>query len=442
MEKTVKRRVPVAALAALVGVLAFVAAGCGGGGGSGGGGGTSSAGGGATKNPSFHLTIGDLVPLTGDLSVFGPSGRFAANLAVTEAQKALKQAGATNIKVSIEHADTQTQPQAAVSAARKLVSDGATCLAGAWASADTIPVAQSVSSRQQIPQISPASTSAQITTLKDNGYLFRTAPSDVLQGKALADVIAQTMGKKTVLSLAARNDAYGQGFIDRVKQVWTGMGGKVTSASPVLYDPNAASYDSEAQSIVSGNPGAYVIIDFPQTYSKVGAALLRTGKFDASKMWTADGLASSTIPQGVPAAALNGARGTRPGTPASGPAVTAFNKLYQQQGGPPRASYEPQNFDATMLCFLAAVAAGSNKGSAIRDQLQAVSGPPGKKYTFQQLGQAVKALLQGKQIDYEGVSGPINFDSNGDPSAATYDVYQYQKGKLKVLKQFAASSGG
>lgn len=434
-----KRRGLVVAFAALVGSMALVAAGCGGGGSSTT---TTTTGGGGGASAAVNLKIGAVLPLTGDLGTYGPSNQNAAKLAVTEAQKALTAAGDTNFTVSLETTDTQTQPQAAVSAARKAVSDGASCLVGAFASADTIPIAQSVSSRQDVPQISPASTSAQITTLKDNGYLFRTAPSDVLQGKALADVIAKTMGQNTVLSLAARNDAYGQGFIDRVKQVWTSMGGKVTPGSPVLYDPNAASYDSEAQQIVSGNPGAYVIIDFPQTYSKMGAALLRTGKFDASKLWTADGLSSSTIKSmGVPAKALEGARGTRPGTPQTGAAVSAFDNLYQQSGGPPRTTYEAQTFDATTLCFLAAVAADSSNGTKIRDELQAVSGPPGTKYTFQDLGQAVKDLMAGKQIDYEGVSGPINFDQNGDPSAATYDVWQYQNGKLKVTQQFPASSG-
>lgn len=422
-----KRRGLVAISVALASSVALIAAGCGGGGG---------------KSASVNLKIGALVPLTGDLAVFGPSNRNAASLAVSEAKKALTDADMSNFTVSMETGDTQTEPQAAVSAANKLVSDGASCFVGAFASADTIPVAQSVSSRQDIPQISPASTSAQITTLKDNGYLFRTAPSDVLQGKALADVIAQTMGKNTVLSLAARNDAYGQGFIDRVKQVWTDMGGKVTPGSPVLYDPQAASYDSEAQKIVSGNPGAYVIIDFPETYSKVGAALLRTGKFDASKLWTADGLASSSIPSGIPPQSLNNAQGTRPGTPQTGAAVAAFDKLYQQGGGPPMTTFEAQTFDAATLCFLAAVAADSSDGASIKDKLQEVSGPPGTKYTFQQLGQAVKDLKDGKDIDYEGVSGPINFDKNGDPSSATYDVYQYKNGKLAVLKQFAASESG
>ncbi len=414
--------------------VAVLAAACGGGSSSGSG---SSGSGGGGK--SFALKIGDLVPLTGDLSVFAPAGVKAAKMAVDDLNKAL-QDNNSGIKVSIEEGDTQTDPTASVSAARKLVSDGATCLAGAWASADTIPIGQSVSSREKVPQISPASTSAAITNLNDNGYVFRTAPSDILQGKALMDVVKEDLGGasgKTV-SFAARNDAYGSGFINVAVDAWKQMGGKANG--PVLYDPQAASFDSEAGKIVQGNPDAYVIIDFPDTFAKMGAALLRTGNYDPKKLYTADGLANDTVPKGVPAGALEGAKGTRPGTPENTDVVKAFNDAFTAAGGAARGTFDAQNFDAVMLCGLAAIAADSNKGSDIQAKLTPVSGAPGTKYTFQNLDQAVKDLLAGKDIDYEGVTGPIDFDSHGDPSAATYEVWQYQNdGKLKVIKQFQAS---
>jgi branched-chain amino acid transport system substrate-binding protein len=411
-------------------------------------GGSSSKGSASVSNASYTLKIGSIVPLTGDLAPFGPSGQKAGQLAVKEVNSALQQDGLANkVKVNIAFADEQTDPQAAVSAARKLVSDGATCLVGAYASADTIPVNQSVAARQGIPQISPASTSAQISTLKSNGTMFRTAPSDNLQGPALARYVVSRIGGangKTV-TLAARNDAYGTGFIDKVKTTLVGMGVKVNG--PIVYDPNAASYDSEAAQIVSKPTDAYVIIDFPQTFSKVGPALLRTGKFDPSKAFVADGLASAEgqpPPTGVPVAALKGAHGTAPSTPRSGTAAVAFDKLYKSTPGlKKRATFDAQNFDATTLCALASIAAGSNNPSAIKSHLIAVSGPPGPKFTFQQLPQAIKDLRAGKDIDFEGASGPIDFAKNGDPTAGTYDQYGYvgTNGAYKTLGQVQAKAG-
>lgn len=409
-------------------------------GGSDSGGSSGGGGNGGGGKVAFKQQIGDLVPLTGDLSVFGPPGRKAADLAVKQINQAAKSAG-VDTTVSVSHADTETQAQSSVQAARKLISAGATCLAGAWASADTIPTGTSVAARQRVPLISPASTSAEITGLDDNGFVFRTAPSDLLQGKALADTIEKELGgtDKTV-SLAARNDAYGQGLIDAFKKAWEGKGGKTTG--PVLYDPQQPSYNSEAGKIVSGNPDAFVIIDFPETYAKMGAALVRTGSFDPKKMFIADGLASDSIPKGIPKAAIAGARGTRPGTPESGPVVKKFAELFKAAGGPERATFDAQNFDAVTLCYLGAVAANSTKGADIADKLQDVSGPPGKQYDFTDLSGAVKALAGGDDIDFQGVTGPIDFDDKGDPTTATYEVYKYgQDSKLSVLRQFQTKAG-
>ena len=390
---------------------------------------------------SFDLVIGDLVPLTGDLSVFGPPGRKAADLAVDEIDTAVADVG-SDIQVSIEHADTETASQAAVQAARRLISNGASCLTGAWASSNTIPVGTSVAARQRVPQISPASTSAEISTLDDNGFVFRTAPSDNLQGVALADTVEEELGGTDfTVSLAARNDAYGEGFIDRFKEAWEERGGSTTG--PVLYDPQQPSYNSEAGEIVSGQPEAYVIIDFPDTYARMGAALARTGQFDATALFTADGLAADEVPEGVPDEAIVGAKGTRPGSPEAGEVVEQFDQLFEQAGGPARGTFDAQNFDAVMLCFLAATAAGSSDGGDIQEALPDVSAPPGDKYTYLQLADAVRAMQEGQDIDFDGVTGPIDFDENGDPTTATYEVWTYaEDGQLEVMRQFEAAQEG
>lgn len=384
---------------------------------------------------SFDLTIGGVFPLTGDLSQFGPSGQQALELAVEQANAAAQGAGA-EITVTGPVEDDETNPQAGQQAATKLVSDGASCLVGAYGSAVTIPIGESVASRQSIPQISPASTSPQITELEDNGFVFRTAPSDALQGGVLADAVEQELGgTEAVLSLAARNDPYGEGIIRSFQSAWEEKGGQITEGSPVLYDPEQASFNSEADQITSGNPDAFVIIDFEDPYGKVGAALVRTGNFDAENLFTADGLAfGDGIPDTIPEASLDGARGSRPATPEETGPAQAFDALVKEAGGE-RNTFDAQTFDAGILCFLGAVAAGSNEGADIQEQLQAVSSAPGTKFTFEQLPQAVEALRNGDDIDYEGVSGAVDFDDNGDPGSATYELYAYQDGELEVTGQ-------
>ncbi|MGI8726858.1 MAG: ABC transporter substrate-binding protein [Solirubrobacterales bacterium] len=402
------------------------------------GGGSGDTGGDA--GAPIDLTVGALIPQTGDLSIFAPAGEKAAQLAVEEAQAAFDEV-APDSAVDLQIGDTETKPQPARQAAEGLISDGASCLAGAWGSANTIPVGQSVASRQQIPLISPASTSPEITDLPDDGYVFRTAPSDALQGQVLADAVGEEFGTDATISVAGRNDAYGDGITSQFASAFEDAGGTING--PVLYDVEASSYDSEAAEITSGDPDGYVIIDFEDPYGKVGAALVRTGNFDATKMFTADGLAFDKIPNTIPSDSLDGASGTRPATPEDTDTAQAFVDLYKESDLKPkdRNTFDAQNFDAVTLCVLGAVAAGSTDGADIQAQLQDISGPPGDKYDFTQLGEAITALQNGEDIDFDGISGPIDFDDNGDPTAATYEVFKYNNGSLEVQEQVQKEAG-
>jgi ABC-type branched-subunit amino acid transport system substrate-binding protein len=392
----------------------------------------------AGETTELELRIGDLVPLTGDLSDFGPPGRKAADLAVEQIRAAADEAGADHT-VEITHEDTQTQPQAAVSAARKAVGGGATCLIGAWASADTIPVARSVAIREEVLQISPASTSDEITGLEDDGLVNRTAPPDSFQGPALADALEEDLGGADgkLVNIGARNDAYGTGLADTFTEAWEGKGGRI--GQRVVYDPEQPSYNSEAREIVRGDADAFVIIDFPETYTKVGPALVRTGGWGAGATWVTDGLKSGNLPENAGEQATEGMRGTAPGVPDEADAADAFDRLYRQAGGPDRQTFDAQNFDAVILCYLSAVAAGSADATDMVDQLQAVSGPPGEKFTWEQLPQAIEALQNGDEIDYQGASGPIDLNEDGDPTAGVYDIFRYEGGAVENIDEVPLS---
>jgi ABC-type branched-subunit amino acid transport system substrate-binding protein len=398
--------------------------------------GDDDGGGGGGGEQSLDLVIGDSVPLTGDLSPFGPPGQKAADMAVAQINSAIQAAGVDH-KVSIVHEDNETSPQAAVQAARKLVeSDGASCLAGAWASADSLPTAQSVTIPEGVLQISPASTSTELTPVEDDGLLNRVPPADNLQGPVLAQTISEELGaaQGKTINIGARNDAYGEAFTEAVTAGFEELGGTVGQS--VLYDPEQPSYNSEAQQIVSGNPDGIVIIDFPETFEKVGPALQRTGQWDANKTYITDGLASGDLFEALDPL-MEGIRGTAPGTPEAGTASQAFDKLYTQSDPQDvdRNTFDAQNFDAVILCYLAAVAAGSTDGKDMAEQLRDITGPGGTKFTWQQLPDAIKALQNGDDIDYVGAAGDIDLDENGDPTKGVYDVFRVQNADTEPIRQ-------
>ena len=388
-------------------------------------------------NGSFELVIGDLVPLSGDFGDFGPPGEKAADLAMEQINAAIEETGADH-EVTIEHEDSQTDPSAAVQAARKLLAHDASCIAGAWDSASTIPVAESVTIPEDVLQIT-ISTSDEITGLEDDGVVNRITPPDSFQGPALADVIADDLGSaegKTV-NIGARNDAYGTNLAETFATAWEELGGVV--GDRVEYDPKLPNYDTEADAIVSGDPDAIVIIDFPETFNKLGPALVRTGEWDPAIAWTADGLQSSELPASAGEEATEGMRGTVPGVPEGDTAAAAFDELYTAAPGPDRMAFDSHNFDSVILCYLAAVAAGSSDGADMAAEVRSVSGPPGEQYTFEELPEAIEALERGEDIDYQGASGPIDMDEAGDTTAGVYDVWGFEDGKIETTGEVDVS---
>lgn len=392
-------------------------------GGSGGGGGEE----------TLDLVIGDSVPLSGDLADFGPPGDKAAQIAVEEViTPAIEESGAEHtVELVTEDNGGGADQQAAVQAARKMVdSDGASCIAGAWASADTIPTAESVAIPEEVVLISPASTSDEITGLEDDGLVNRTAPPDSYQGPTLADFVEDELGgaEGKVVNVGARNDAYGTGLADTFSAAWEEKGGEI--GSETVYDVKLPNYDSEASDITGGDPDGVVIVDFPETYNKVGPALVRAG-FDPKTTFITDGLVSGDLAESAGDDAVNGLRGTAPGVPDDDESSKAFDDLWNESKIEPdvdRQTFDAQNFDAIVLCYLAAVAAGSTEGADMAEVIQDISAPEGDQYTWEELPDAIEALQNGDDIDYQGASGAIDMDENGDATAGVYDIYEFTDG--------------
>lgn len=412
-------------------LMAFTAAGCGGDDEPEAEATTETAGEGAAALPSFELKIGSLVALTGPFAAYGPPLDKAADLAVQVANEAAQEAGA-DITVTLESADTQSEPQAAVSAARKLVGEGASCLTGTIITPEIVAIAQSVTVARKIPMILPFASSSAVSTLEDDDTVFRTIAPDVLQGLALARVIDDALGGADgkVVSLAYRNEPYGEGLGTTFAEEWKALGGTVRG--PVVFDPEQPSYNTEAREIVAGDEDAFLVIDYADTYAKMGAALVRTGALDATKLFVTDTLSQPEIPDTIPAAALEGARGTIASAPEDTEAAQAFDELFTSEPGPDRIALDANNFDANILCFLAAVAAGSSEPADIAASIREVAEAPGETYTFERLAEAIEALGRGEDINFEGVSGPIEFDENGDLTQSAYEIFSYENGKRVV----------
>src|SRR3954470_13440016 len=230
-----------------------------------------------SKGCAFTLRIGDVLPFTGGLAAYGANLDRAVKVAVGLQNAALKRTGYSK-KISVRVVgweDGQTQASASVEAATKLVkSNHANVLIGEMASSATIPMAQSVAIPNKVVQISPTSSAPQLTTIADNGYLWRTYPSDTLQGKVLAQAVVNAFGKGAKLNIGVRNDAFGTALKQLFIAQYTKLGGKI--GVDESWNPDQPTFDTEAQKLVGGNPAGYVIIDFPETFAKFAPALVRS----------------------------------------------------------------------------------------------------------------------------------------------------------------------
>ena len=412
------------------------------------------------------IKIGSLPPLTGDLSDFGPSMAEAVKLAAKVFGEEAKKAG-LDLTISVSSTDSQTTATAAAEGARKLVDvDKVKFIIGPMASSEVLPVSESVTIPKQILLITPSATSGKITALKDNGLTNRTPPSDEYQAPLLADLVAQSLPRGSTVALGARNDPYGVFIINGdapsklngVKQELEKRG--LRTLAPVFWNPAATTFDSEAQALVRSNPAGWVLVDFPSTWQKISAALVRTGKWDPAKTFSADGMKTSTLsadpPKGSGRRATEGMRGTAPGAVGN----EAFKRLWDARVGTSIVpeTYAPQAFDGTLLALLAAVQASVKKSAAneaaqiatafngvssveIAAELAAVS-REGTVFGFEKLADAIKAVMAGTDINYEGVSGPVDLDKDGNVESvgANYDVYVFKDGKLEVTNVLKAKA--
>ena len=375
-----------------------------------------------------QLELGALMPMTGDLQAYGQTCLNGVNLAVKEINAA---GGVFGNDVQVRVGDTQTKPQAGIDAAKKLVSiEGVSAIVGALSSGVTIPVAQSVTSVEGVPQVSPASTSPVITGLDDNDYMFRSVPSDAFQGKALAEVTNEA-GMDNVSILYVNND-YGEGLADSFSSAFEGMGGSVDQS--LAYEPGNASYRGELSKAAGGGAEALVLIGYPENGVTILRQAVEGGHF--GKFVFTDGMKAPEIIEAVGASVLNGSFGTAPQALSDTESAKHFDAAYNDEFGekPPKPFIDTA-YDAAYVIALAAEAAGSTDAKAVRDQLRNVANPPGEVVMPGEWAKAKQLLAEGEDIDYKGASGSINFDDAGDVGG-TFAHWVIRDGAIETVKVF------
>jgi ABC-type branched-subunit amino acid transport system substrate-binding protein len=357
------------------------------------------------------LKIGTLLPQTGSLAFLGPPEFAGVDLAL----KDINDAGGYNGKpVAVVNSDSgDTSTDTASQSVDRLLSNNVDAIVGAASSSVSLSVIDKITGNGTL-QISPANTSDELTNYDDKGLYFRTAPPDVLQGRVLGDLIAGD-GNSTV-GILALQDSYGTGLAENLTKSFEASGGKVVKT--VIYDPKAASFSTEVGKVKAADPEAIAVIAFDET-KKIIPEMVKQGIGpDKKKIYFVDGNLAN-YDKDFPKGTLKGVKGTLPGVVAG---AEFKARLVALKPDLTEFAYAPESYDATILVALAAQAAKDDAGTSIASKMQDVSAGGEACTTYKDCLALLKA---GKDIDYNGVSGPVEFNSKGDPSEATIGIYSY-----------------
>lgn len=232
---------------------------------------------GARKPSPVPLRIGSLLPKTGDLAFAGPPIFAGVQLAVNEINAA---GGILGKPVEYTDGDDGTDPKVADATVDRLVAAGVQVIVGAAASGITKAVMPKVVAAQRV-LISPSATSDELSGLTDNGFFFRTSPPDVLQSKALTDVIMRYGVRR--IAIVARNDSYGIGLRDKVVEQLKAAGVKGENIKALDYEIRkqykVSDFDPQARATFDFEPDSVLVIGFEESGNMIKALYSRGMKF-------------------------------------------------------------------------------------------------------------------------------------------------------------------
>jgi branched-chain amino acid transport system substrate-binding protein len=349
--------------------------------------------------------IGALNPISGAGSPYGPGMQRAILLAIDEVNAA---GGAGGRKLEAVAEDTQTKPEAAVLAAKKLIDvNKVQAILGTWSSGVSLAV-MPLTDEANLIQMNVSGAPA-ISTLDKKDLVWRFQATNDRFGAAFAE-IATKRGFKRPATMAF-NNASGIGNTEGFRKAWEKRGGKVVAS--VVYEPSRPSYRSELQKVLAEKPDVIVTGSYlPDT-----TILLREWYQSGDKnAWIIPGWAANPdLVKALGAEACEGIISVDSVSNESSAAFKRFDAIYNKALGVSALTnvYAPMTYDMVISLALAIEAAGPNATPVqISAKLRDVANPPGTAVSSFAEGKAL--LARGQKINYEGASSKLDFDSFGD----------------------------
>jgi branched-chain amino acid transport system substrate-binding protein len=362
-----------------------------------------------TEATSMDYTIGMVDSLTGSLSDFGERNQRGKDMALD----AVNEVGLDGGELSIVVEDSESTSQSGVSAAQKLVNQNEVpFIIGAVGSGVSLSIYDSVIQGTDVVQLSQNSTGLGLT---EKPGLLRISPSGRSQAIALTDIIAEDGYDSVALTWV--NNNYGQSLADSFRNNWDG---EVAFKNP--HNQGEASYTNLISQMADSGADAWVFIAYQQGFTTMVNDIY-SGGYDPA-LYGADSVRGESVLEGTPDGSMEGLKIVTPSAPVNQDRYKEFAANFQDRYDKEPTSWAAYAYDAVITAALSIMAAEEFTGAALGEVVRDVTRPEGTAVTTFEEGAQILADGGGpSDVDYQGVSGPIDFDENGDP-----------KGFLQVLE--------
>ena len=371
-----------------------------------------------------EIKMGIILGFTGPIESLTPAMAASAELAFKEASDSGSLLGGSTIKA--ERADsTCVDSAAATAAAEGLVSGGVVAIMGADCSGVTTAIADNAAIPNGVVMISPSATSPALTSINDNGYFFRTAPSDARGGEILAKITKDRKVKSVAITYT--NNDYGKGLADVYESFVKSLGIKVTAVT--AHEEGKADYGAEVATLAAAGGDALAVLGYlDQAGGSIIQGSLDSGAFDTFVL--SDGMIGDSLTDRF-GKDLNKSFGSLPGSMGKGAGI--FKEVASAGGIDSSGPYTGESYDAAALITLAMQAGGKADRATVQKNVMSVANAPGTKIYPGELKKALDLLAQGKAVNYEGATA-VELTDVGE-SFGSFIEKEIKGGKFKDKKQ-------
>jgi len=354
---------------------------------------------GSSGEESYNIGMVDAQ--TGSLSAFGERNQRGKDLALS----AVNDVGIGDSELQVTVEDSGSENQGGISAAQKLVNqDGVPFLIGAVGSGVSLAIYESVVQGTDVVQLSQNSTGLGLT---DFPGLLRMSPPGSTQATALADIIAEDGYDEVALTFV--NNDYGQSLADAFVDAW---GGSVAYNNS--HDQEQQSYSNVISQMNGSDADAWLFITYQAEFATMVNEIYSNG-YEA-QLYGADSVSGENVIDNTPEGSMEGMKIVVPSAPVEQQNYKDFASAFEDEYNQAPTSWAAYAYDCVINAALAIQAADSFTGAALGDVVREVTRPEGEQVTtFEAASEILSDGGSPSDVDYQGVSGPIDFDENGDP---------------------------